>query len=329
MVVRPFRGRMARRSPFMKGDTLILLDVDGVLNVSVPNADGAVLFSQDNLRQARRMVGRADPVALGLRMVAARSLAHHGEDDTYEKLAAGPNDLSELLVSRLARLINAAGRDCHVVLSSTWRNPQHAEQVRLMENSIAKHLDRSFTFDARTALRPETGAMDRLECLGDYIFEFCQKRVGSENGRRGLRILVFDDFSATPLSCCSCRGSSIDSSKAAQDFLQAQAGTESIVPVRVVHTMESWTTNLGNHIAVGCGLTMQHFCNAMKFLGGGSCNHLVSRTPSLKAAVNIAILELPASSQKRWCSGAMLAWPRLRKRNRAKVVSKRGCSMQP
>jgi len=312
---------MARRATPAEGEeTLILLDVDGVLNVGLHDAGRRpVVFTHDNLRLARRMVGRIDPVAQRLREVAARSLEHHGEDDTYEKLVADTDDLSELLVSRLARLIRAAGPACHVVLSSTWRNPQHAEQARQLENCIAKHLDRPFAFSARTAIRPEPGAMDRLECLGEYISEFCQKRASAENGRRRLRILVVDDFCATPLSCRSSQGSFIDCSQAAEDFLQAQAGAKSIVLVRVVHTVESWVAFSGNSVAVGCGLTMQHFSNAMQFLDG-CCDDIMPRTPSPEATHNTVTLKHPSIYRKRRCSGASSALQRMRKRHRGCVA---------
>jgi len=291
-------------------EKLILLDVDGVLNVVLHDAGhGPVLLTQDNLRLAHRLAGHADPVAQRLREVAAHSLAHHGEDDTYEKLAAGDDDLSQLLVSRLAELIGAAGRDCHVVLSSTWRNPQHAEHIGQLENCIAKHLGRPFTFDARTPLRAEPGAIDRLECLGDYISEFCQKRASIENSRMELRILVVDDFCAAPLSCWSCQGSFIDCPQAAEDFLQAKAGAESTVLVRVVHSMENWIADRGNPVSVGCGLTMQHFCNAMKFLDGGS-----TKTPNPEAAENTAISENMRLYRKRRCSRALSRLPRKQSR---------------
>lgn len=191
-----------------------------------------------------------------------------GEDDTFEKLVAAPGDLSDLLVGRLAKIIQAAGGDCKVILSSSWRKPQHNSRTQRLESAIARHLNRgSFSFDDRTALRSENTAEDRLECLGDYISDFCKKRAECDEK---LRILVLEDFCVSKLRGLNCRGAPIDGPADAETYLLGQAGGSPNVTVRIIHTYDEWTTESGLNIAVGCGLTTEHFEQALYFLQSAS-----------------------------------------------------------
>lgn len=244
--------------------TLIFVDVDGVLNVGIHDDGNApIAFTVENLQLARKLEGSSNLLGEKIRNVASRQVGG-GEDPTFEKLVAAAGDLSDVLVGRLAKIIQAAGSDCSVILSSSWRKPQHNGRTQRLEGAIARHLGRdSFSFDDRTALRNESTAEERLECLGDYISDFCRRR-GKKKDR--LHILVLEDFCISSLCGVRCRGAAIDGPADAEAYLMGQAGHSPNVTVRVIHTYDGWTTGSGMNIAVGCGLTAEHFKQAVRFL---------------------------------------------------------------
>mmetsp|Transcript_57967 Transcript_57967/g.114958 ORF Transcript_57967/g.114958 Transcript_57967/m.114958 type:complete len:323 (+) Transcript_57967:87-1055(+) len=263
----PNRRGSSRSGPT---ETLIFVDVDGVLNVGVFDQGNApVAFNQTNLQLALKLEGQNNILADRIRSVAGMEV--EGEHATYEKFVAEPCDLSQLLVGRLAQLIGQAGSSCSVVLSSSWRKPKHAKRVQTLETFIGKHLGRPFQFDDRTELREESGgAMDRLQVLGDYTQDFCRKRRGSA---LKLRVLVLEDFCITPLDGgLKCQGVSIGSPEAAERYLLSRAKGSSAVSVRMIHTYDKWITDQGLPVAIGTGLTMKHFSRALQFLDGMSSN---------------------------------------------------------
>jgi len=273
----PNRRGSSRSGPT---ETLIFVDVDGVLNVGVFDQGNApVAFNQTNLQLALKLEGQNNILADRIRSVAGMEV--EGEHATYEKFVAEPCDLSQLLVGRLAQLIGQAGSSCSVVLSSSWRKPKHAKRVQTLETCIGTQLGRPFKFDDRTPLNEEAGgAMDRLQVLGDYTETFCHKRKGKAVN---VRILVLEDFCVTPLSgkvsnggCgflnlplgLKCQGVSIHSHEAAERYLISRSADSSAPSVRIIHTYDAWTTDQGLSVAVGTGLTMKHFCQAQQFLDG-------------------------------------------------------------
>jgi len=251
-------------------DTLIFLDVDGVLNVGVHDGPNVpISFTSANLQLAVQMASAAKtsdihPVAERVLAVAARKVGH-GEDGTYEKLIAhDSNDLSDLLVSRFVKLAQAAGSSCHLVFSSSWRMPKDTKRKQQLETCIAKHMGKPFTFEASTSLRKEQTPMDRLQIIGEYLVDFC-KHCASD-APLALRILVLDDFNSTALCGQECQGVCIDSPEAAECYLADLIGDDFDVKVKIVHTYDSWTTEQGTPIAIGCGLTMEHFGVGLSFL---------------------------------------------------------------
>jgi hypothetical protein len=248
-------------------DTLIFLDVDGVLNVGVNDGpNDPVAFTSGNLQLACQVAAAAETsdihlVAERILAVAARKL-EHGENGTYAKLIAKDDELSDLLVSRFAKLVQAAGSSCHLVFSSTWR--KHTKRKQHLESCIGKHMGKPFTFDASTLLRDEPTPMDRLQIIGEYLVDFCKHR-GSD-APLALRILVLEDFCSTALCGQECQGVCIDSPEAAERYLAELIGNDFDVKVKCVHTYDSWTTEQGEPIAVGCGLTMEHFAVGLSFL---------------------------------------------------------------
>jgi len=257
-------------------ETLILVDVDGVLNVGLHDGrNHAVAFTDDNLQVALGSVAcewKKNPLAERLCSVASKRL-EHGEGATYSHLVADSGNLSQVLVGRLARLIETAGQASRVVLSSTWRRPTLRCKRKYLEASLSQHLGRPFIFHGCTPDCNEQGAQDRLRILGDYISVFCAHCSAKDPK---LRVLVLDDFSINSLSNLSCDGETISNAEAAERYLLSRSGDGSCASVRLVHTYDSWTTCKGLPVAIGCGLTMEHFSSAMSFLCG-ECQHCVSR----------------------------------------------------
>jgi len=254
--------------------TVIFVDVDGVLNIGArDDAGGApLLFSNENLDQARRLHqggGRnaKHECVRKLLSISERSLGP-GEESTLTALAACPrSSVSSVLAGRLAELIRAAGASRTVVLSSSWRKPQHRLRAQRLEQEISHHLGESFAFDERTPLRNDSSAQERLRCIGDFL-EGMQLPTG---GR--LRLLVLEDFFVTPLGGWSCDGVEVRSTEAAEQYLLGRlpsaAAAAAAATARVVHTYDEWATPDGLRVQVGVGLTTEHFTKAMDFLASG------------------------------------------------------------
>jgi hypothetical protein len=253
-------------------DTLILIDVDGVLNVGLkdPDSQAPLIFDMKNVKRAfqRRVEPPEDmrDIIERLISVAERPLQEvNGERATYLDLVSGPTiDLSRTLLQNLAMIISAAGDRCGFVLSSMWRKPGKEAQVRALEMHLSGCLGRHFCFNGRTPLRAEHGALDRLESLGDYLSALQAKR-GKDSPR--LRVLVLDDFSITPLDGWICQDFTIGSTNDMEAYLSYRAGGD--VDVRVVHTYEQWPKEDSDvPVEVGMGLQRQHVNDAEVFFSG-------------------------------------------------------------
>jgi len=248
-------------------DTLIFVDVDGVLNVGVKDEDGGALaFSEKNLQAVLGSAQDVGPGAAKIRAVAERPIEQE-KGATYKTLVADSAQVSRVLVARLAQILRAASAvgSRHVVLSSKWRSESRVAKVQHLETAITQHLDgKAFTFDDRTEPRNELNAMDRLETIGNYVEQFCTQRA---NLAAKLRILVLEDFFISALSGLSCQGFAIDSVGAVEEYLLSRTGSGCSTSVRVVHTYEELTGEDGLPLAIGCGLTMKCFLHALEFLG--------------------------------------------------------------
>jgi len=168
--------------------------------------------------------------------------------------------IADVYASRLASLIEKAGNNCSVVLSSNWRKPSRASNVMRLEQIVSKYLGRTFCFDARTAPMAERCGIDRLQCLGDYL----QKVGKNSNDQEPLRALVLEDFFISPLDGWSVGDSCIDAVDSAEDYLRMRAGRP--VDIKLVHTYDEWLSESGLRVQVGTGLVQHHFDAAFKFL---------------------------------------------------------------
>merc|ERR1712151_437975 len=74
-----------------------------------------------------------------------------------------------------------------------------------------------------------------------------------------------------------CEGIPIDSTVAAEKYLQTRIPEFVDVSVKLIHTYSSWTTPSGLFVKIGTGLTKEHLCQAMEFLGGNSCSYCERR----------------------------------------------------
>lgn len=256
-------------------DTAIFVDVDGVLNVGAWDEGGPLVLNDAGIEDAMKLWGKHQKHPMRDTIERLVSLARreigHGEGATYAKLAsAGEAEFSEVLVGRLAELIKAAGDRRMVVLSSRWKG--HRARVLRLESSIAAHLKKPFCFDASTQKDRRTNPEGRLESIGDFLAGLCEWRGG--NGSTGaLRALVLEDFHITPFGSWSCGGVPICSVSAAEQYLRKRAPvslhSNGEVSVTLVHTYDEWRTPGGLLVQVGCGLTMQHFCQAARIFGEG------------------------------------------------------------
>jgi len=254
-------------------ETVIFVDVDGVLNVGIRDQEDApLLFNESNKEFALSQAGRRqstksdEECVQKLLAVAEHPVPSHGEAATCCDLACGRGcHVSEALAKNLASVVTAAGDRCTVVLSSNWRKPSHAHRVRKLEAEVTKHLGRTFTFDAKTRLADERCAADRLRCIGDYVESITGPGGRFHNGQP-LRLLVLEDFFITPLNGWLCGNSEIVDAASAEAYLLGRANASANVAAKLVHTYEEFTTNAGLLVQVGCGLTNDHFRKALDFV---------------------------------------------------------------
>jgi len=250
--------------------TIIFVDVDGVLNVGVRDQDAApLLFDHSNRDFALKQVGRrvarkADQMTIERLLSVAQRQVSPDSDTTFSDLTCDrASHIADIYAGHLASLIDKAGDNCSVVLSSNWRKPTRASNVLRLEQIMSSHLGRPFVFDAKTAPMLERNAADRLVCLGDYL-----EKVSEElDDQEPLRALVLEDFFISPLDGWTIADCKIDSVEAAEKYLRMRAGRP--VDVKLVHTYDEWLTESGLRVQVGTGLLQHHFDAALKFLSEG------------------------------------------------------------
>jgi len=259
--------------------TVIYVDVDGVLNVALRTECGPLLVSRASIEFAderrynpflsqkqRRTVERLTSIT--------RRQRGRAESGTYRDLACeGSSEVSDVLVGRLAGLIRAAGRDCAVILSSSWRHD--AKRVRDLECVISRRLGRFFTFHASTRPAAERCAADRLACIGSHIEALF---LTGQAGGKPLKVLVLEDFFISPLDGWSCGRSQVSTPRDAEEFLLGCVPQDFQVSVKFVHTYDEWQTPYGLRLQLGTGLSLAHCRMAEAFLAGenysGSCEIL-------------------------------------------------------
>lgn len=252
-------------------ETLIFLDVDGVLNVGVREKNGsALLVSKDTgTRAAKMWSDRGGRVTDSCRRLATawNQRVRQEEKRKYSDLAC--NDESHLctvFIRRLAHIMEVAGQGATVVLSSSWRLPHRRPYVQRLEEVMSDHTGENFEFDATTVHRKEGSPAERLRCIGDFIENHLAERSPPDLEDVHLRVLVLDDFFVQALTGVACEGHEIESTDDAQDYLEGRAPEGVDISAKVIHTYDEFVMSGGQKVGVGCGLTRPHYRSALRFL---------------------------------------------------------------
>mmetsp|Transcript_41321 Transcript_41321/g.74714 ORF Transcript_41321/g.74714 Transcript_41321/m.74714 type:complete len:389 (-) Transcript_41321:79-1245(-) len=253
-------------------DTLIFLDVDGVLNVGAHDpGKPPILLRAETIRDASRLFEARAKHPLKGTIERVYEISHkslgHGEDATYTKLACkGDEEVSDLLVKRFVSLVQSAGTTGGVVLSSKWRRSKARRDF--LESTIAEQLGAPFTFHGWTLpLEDPCTPESRLRMIGDFVHGLSSWR-SSRKIATGLRLLVLEDFHIHGFGW-KCDGRQIDSIEAAEEYLQSRAAGGTSCSAKLIHTYDEWTSTSNNlHVQVATGLTLQHMCQAIEFLSG-------------------------------------------------------------
>lgn len=255
-------------------ETLIFVDVDGVLNVGIADpGQRAMELNDSNIKIARDNWETRMQLSKDFRNSVERVIAvcERHPDGSADPLAAhvarDGTSLSELLVWRLAQIIRTAGSKSLVVLSSSWRS--EPRRVRQLEEALGRHLEEPFSFGAHTDACEESGAPEvRLQSIALFVERHCAAR-GPLAGRRAgrLRVLVLDDFHIQPFGW-SCEQVNIDGPQAVEEFVRSRVPAPIDARVEVVHPYDEWVTPAGTSVCVGTGLTDAHLRRALGFLGG-------------------------------------------------------------
>eukprot|EP00747_Dinoflagellata_sp_TGD_P111297 gnl/TRDRNA2_/TRDRNA2_171194_c0_seq1.p1 gnl/TRDRNA2_/TRDRNA2_171194_c0~~gnl/TRDRNA2_/TRDRNA2_171194_c0_seq1.p1 ORF type:complete len:585 (+),score=71.43 gnl/TRDRNA2_/TRDRNA2_171194_c0_seq1:44-1798(+) len=253
--------------------TLIFLDVDGVLNVGIQDPGQRPLsFNEANASVARKFEDRSN---MSARKRAAnksaetflsvmRSRSGDGDSSLYgEFFSRADIDICNIFTCRLAQIIRAAGAMRRVVLSSSWRRPKYEQRIHSLEQIIGGFLGQDFMFDDRTALADEVGGGDRLRLIGDYVAKYCSEG----RSKTGIRVLVLDDFFFLPITDFDCgSGTTVNSVQSAESYLEARASSATEAKARIIHTYGTCLLPSGDTVRVGTGLSLPHFRNAITFV---------------------------------------------------------------
>jgi len=263
-------------------DTLIFLDVDGVLNVAPKDpGQNPPTFNARNISHALNMC-RAGPTR---QLIAEKLLILH---DTYRDTDGGTygqlmsrsdQDVSDVLVGRFVQIVAAAGPRGKVVLCSSWRKPEHVERVRQLEALVSEHMGCTFAFHDRTATDGEdTCGAQRLVFIGDFVEKYC-----SANRPSQVRVVVLEDFLISQVRGWLCGKTEVNSVSDAERYLESRGlahapGDEhpcaaQNVNAKVLHTYQEWTApacayhSKPMQMVVGVGLGVEHVSRALHFLG--------------------------------------------------------------
>lgn len=246
--------------------TLVVVDVDGVLNVSVRDSGSApLLLNEANIDATEQAMKHIDCYDAAYQQ-SIRKLSSAMERDAgegggipYATFATdAKNDFADVFVQRLSSLIRAAGARRCVVLASTWRQPKHVHKLQRLEAAIAKHLGEPFVFDAQTdANEDDVSPEGRLYAVGRFLANY-------RTHAPCLRVLMLEDFHVSALG----RGGHMESVEGAEQYLQAciPSHMRDRSSVRLCHTYERFEAPSGLKVAIGTGLTSKHFRRAAAFL---------------------------------------------------------------
>eukprot|EP00931_Biecheleriopsis_adriatica_P057646 TRINITY_DN34213_c0_g1_i2.p1 TRINITY_DN34213_c0_g1~~TRINITY_DN34213_c0_g1_i2.p1 ORF type:complete len:309 (+),score=39.89 TRINITY_DN34213_c0_g1_i2:33-929(+) len=245
-------------------ETLIFLDIDGVLNVGIRDPGSRPLsFNDANISVARKLEEcKACNETSEILLAVMRAETCDGNTSTYAEFVSRRDiDICDVFVDRLTQILQAAGSMRRVIICSSWRRPKYAALVEKLENIVSASLDEDFKFDDRTSLKDENGGADRLLLIGEYISSHCN---GKHKDR--MRVLVLDDFFYQPIRGYNCGGMRVDSLASAESYLRDRHHTIELLRVKIVQTYTECLLPSGMHAQIGSGLSLQHLNDALSFL---------------------------------------------------------------
>jgi len=256
-----------------------------VLNVGVRDGarpplllDDASVASAQRLWSARHLHPERSSIERLMAVYSAK--ADEGEDSsTFASFACvAPSQFSDELVRRFAELVRASGwvggsagqaspGGVRMVLSSTWRAPQHRHHLAKLQRAISEHLGQAFEFDDKTQAKEDHTPEGRLASIGAYLAQHGKTRGNAAGASRGpLNVLVLDDFYNRALSGWRCGESEIRSVADAEEYLRSCLPASQPARVKVLHTYREWAAEGGLDVQVGAGLTREHMLDGTRFL---------------------------------------------------------------
>mmetsp|Transcript_109362 Transcript_109362/g.316101 ORF Transcript_109362/g.316101 Transcript_109362/m.316101 type:complete len:316 (-) Transcript_109362:240-1187(-) len=245
-------------------DTLVFLDVDGVLNFGLKDGNRAALFlNESNVRWAAGFQEKT--LRRGHFHDMASKLSSAAQRYT-DAVCTGSQQSSDTLVRRLAHILQSVGRRPSVILSSSWRKPANADRVLSLEREISKHMGEKFEFDGRTELEPEVGAADRLRLIGKYMQKRC--RTLDAEKARPLRVLILEDFFVSALDGWACDGMRMRSAQDVEAYVEQCVPEYLDVKIKLVHCYTEWVTPQGVSAQAGVGLSRRDVEEARAFFQG-------------------------------------------------------------
>lgn len=250
----------------MQTETLIYVDVDGVLNVGVDDGNTNPLsFDAGNIEVAERLqkIPEARQNSATRKMLATYVHKAAGENQTYAEICSNSNHIVDMFVERLASIIKAAGSSSTVVLSSSWRMPCHARKLPILEKAMSRFMGSTFTFEVKTALKDDPSPTARLGTIADHVAKYCATQA---NQCSALRILVLEDFHIQPMGSWSCCGEAMTSAQDVEMFLAKRVPPHIAASAKLIHTYDAWTASNGTYVQIGSGLTLKLFNEAMQYL---------------------------------------------------------------
>lgn len=273
----------------------MFVDVDGVLNVGVRDGGRApLLLDEASARAAQRLwatrMGHPEQSSIERLVAVCNRALDEGEDgETFAKfLCASPQQFSEELLARFAAIVRASGwrascdnsddeddsgdeeaeapgHKVHMVLTSTWRAPQHRSRLRKLEQAISKQLGEDFEFDLMTPPKEDHTPEGRLQSIANFLTARCAGRTSADGP---MRVLVLDDFYNRSLNGWLCGPCKIDSETACEKYLRSSIPSHIDAQVKMIHTYAEWTTEEGLFIQVGTGLMLEQVRSGEFFFQG-------------------------------------------------------------
>lgn len=246
--------------------SVIFLDVDGILNILVRDSGHSMRINKTNIKTAWNMMYSGAPqshkeCAQKILAITERTECSLGVGEgcgsTLAALVANEGGLSDILVDRLAELIESTFPHPEVVLTTSLRHTRYKERMEVLRSKIEQKIGEEFhwagTILAQEAETPE----DRLRSIASYME---QMNVDDE-----VRVLVLDDFFVTPFGRWSCDGHAMKAPEDAERYLEMRCPA---AVVKVVHPYVELKTEKNLRVQAAVGLTDRHFLAAANFLLG-------------------------------------------------------------